>query len=593
MLNYTKVLKLCSAFYFLTKVAADFVEEIGNYSAKIRNAKQYIAEDKELPAGKKQLATKKLDEIEKIFIDLEKKQTPTLKSKLDGLLSDAIITEISILNYKFDDTIGELKNEADSFAADETEATGPDVRFVANGALGVELQDSSGGVNIIHIYRNSPAEKAGLMIGDLIVRVDNVPVKTSIDIGNLISKSADDIIEIKFKRANIEKSVIISFEADTDTPSLWEGQIGQDTQTDVPEEKILSSDYFNEVDIAPDLDLEKAPEELGEDEQSEPETSEYIEQLGYGTQAERPQGKLVGRKREGSWLAYRQWMASEEKSKYQILDDEFVGVTGNDLRSSGIQYGDLIIPSEAEVGEILQWKPEIQKKFLKNWSDSLNEKENMIRKSFGFPPIASPTWEEIAAYRKEMRIRLSRDPEGAKKTSERLKGALSEEEIKNLDSSKRQYNRVRYLIEKDKWPEILRKKRESDLQKKQERRQNEEFWAQEKIEQAKRMQERRQNEALWAQEKIEQAKRMQERRQREDIKQQEAAKRTKRREELKKIRLQQIKENAASLLGLSIDAPVDEILRAKRKLMLQREFGLHAPSISDIDKAVKILTENT
>jgi serine protease Do len=56
----------------------------------------------------------------------------------------------------------------------------------ANGALGIQMQDAASGVGIDRVFPKSPAEKAGLQGGDVVVRVGDKEVKNLTELRDLI-----------------------------------------------------------------------------------------------------------------------------------------------------------------------------------------------------------------------------------------------------------------------------------------------------------------------------------------------------------------------------------------------------------------------
>jgi S1-C subfamily serine protease len=77
---------------------------------------------------------------------------------------------------------------------------------VVHPAIGVFCKDgSTPGAEIVSIQPGSPAEKAGLRIGDLIVAIGDSEVKTQVDVGRITMRlRIGSAIEVKIKRAGQE-----------------------------------------------------------------------------------------------------------------------------------------------------------------------------------------------------------------------------------------------------------------------------------------------------------------------------------------------------------------------------------------------------
>ena len=70
----------------------------------------------------------------------------------------------------------------------------------------------TGEIKVIEVFPSSPAEKAGLLVGDKIIKVDNEDYidKTSVDISNYIKNSGKDKIILTVERENKEIDITIN-----------------------------------------------------------------------------------------------------------------------------------------------------------------------------------------------------------------------------------------------------------------------------------------------------------------------------------------------------------------------------------------------
>lgn len=96
----------------------------------------------------------------------------------------------------------------------ETEA------IVGIGAEVEEVQDSSSKyLRITDVYPGSPAEKAGLQVGDIIVQVDGLNITSASNFENMCTGNEGDIINIVVSR-NAEQIAVAAKVAEFNTPSV-------------------------------------------------------------------------------------------------------------------------------------------------------------------------------------------------------------------------------------------------------------------------------------------------------------------------------------------------------------------------------------
>lgn len=88
--------------------------------------------------------------------------------------------------------------------------------------MGVEIQkQSDGGIKIVNVFENSPAEKSGFKVGDFILKVGDKDV-TKMDVASvakLIKGKAGTKVKITIKRDNKEKTIELTRES-VDIPSV-------------------------------------------------------------------------------------------------------------------------------------------------------------------------------------------------------------------------------------------------------------------------------------------------------------------------------------------------------------------------------------
>lgn len=129
-----------------------------------------------------------------------------------------------INNYYVDEVIpGELMKKGidamlqslDPFTVYISEAQIEDFRFTTTGeygGIGAIIKKSKDNVIITELYDNSPAFKAGLKPGDLIIEIDNQPLnKASIqDVSNFLKGPSESNLDLKVLRKGVIKNILVT-----------------------------------------------------------------------------------------------------------------------------------------------------------------------------------------------------------------------------------------------------------------------------------------------------------------------------------------------------------------------------------------------
>jgi len=74
--------------------------------------------------------------------------------------------------------------------------------------LGITTSPAAGGLKIYRVLAGSPAAKAGLKVGDIILKADGKPIKTHKDLVDMLKKhKPGDVVEMEVLRG--EKTEIV------------------------------------------------------------------------------------------------------------------------------------------------------------------------------------------------------------------------------------------------------------------------------------------------------------------------------------------------------------------------------------------------
>ena len=76
--------------------------------------------------------------------------------------------------------------------------------------IGVQLEEGDNGLEIMEVVKESPAEKAGLKSGDVILKMDDKDIKTRADLSGVIGKhKIGDEVKFVVKRGDEEKEITV------------------------------------------------------------------------------------------------------------------------------------------------------------------------------------------------------------------------------------------------------------------------------------------------------------------------------------------------------------------------------------------------
>ena len=117
--------------------------------------------------------------------------------------------------------------------------------------LGISIESKPNGVNIIQAIQGTPAEKAGLKTGDLIKKVDSVPVKEPKElIGYIQSKGVGYEVIVEFERDRKPMKLAIKLEARPDEFAVVKKQLTGKPMPDFSLEGMNEKKTFTKKDIA-------------------------------------------------------------------------------------------------------------------------------------------------------------------------------------------------------------------------------------------------------------------------------------------------------------------------------------------------------
>jgi carboxyl-terminal processing protease len=154
-------------------------------------------------------------------LDLSSLQTTyqALKANYDGTLDDSKLIEAA--NKGMVDSLGDQytvffnKTEAASFNNDLTGTIG--------GGIGVELSLRNGQITVVRVLADNPAEKAGVAVGDVIAKVNDEVIPSTMTIDSVVTKIRGDAgttVKITVTRGTDMKDFTIT-RAEVTNPSVY------------------------------------------------------------------------------------------------------------------------------------------------------------------------------------------------------------------------------------------------------------------------------------------------------------------------------------------------------------------------------------
>ena len=115
--------------------------------------------------------------------------------------------------------------------------------------LGVRMNDSNGQVTVDKVFPNSPAKRAGIEDGDVILKIDGIAAEQMSDVVDQVSSSsAGDVLEVQIMRNNKEQSFKVKLVSWEDLASGLgneeEPKLSQDTERARPQLGVILDAEF-------------------------------------------------------------------------------------------------------------------------------------------------------------------------------------------------------------------------------------------------------------------------------------------------------------------------------------------------------------
>lgn len=135
-----------------------------------------------------------------------------LETAYNNILNSYVekVDQKELTNAAIDGMYKYLGDPYTSYLDEETTADLTDRLKGEYKGIGVEITKVDEGILVANVFEKSPAEQAGILIGDLIIKVNGASTldKTVKEVSNII-KNSDDEIKITVQRSGIEKEISV------------------------------------------------------------------------------------------------------------------------------------------------------------------------------------------------------------------------------------------------------------------------------------------------------------------------------------------------------------------------------------------------
>lgn len=135
-----------------------------------------------------------------------------LETAYNNILNSYVekVNQKELTNAAIDGMYKYLGDPYTSYLDEETTADLTDRLKGEYKGIGVEITKVDEGILVANVFEKSPAEQAGILIGDLIIKVNGESTldKTVKEVSNII-KNSDDEIKITVQRSGIEKEISV------------------------------------------------------------------------------------------------------------------------------------------------------------------------------------------------------------------------------------------------------------------------------------------------------------------------------------------------------------------------------------------------
>jgi C-terminal processing protease CtpA/Prc len=124
-------------------------------------------------------------------LDLSSLQTTyrTLKANYDGTIDDKALTEAA--NKGMVSALGDPYTLY--FNAKDAADFNNDLTGTIGGGIGVELSLRNEQISVVRVLADNPAQKAGMAVGDVIAKVNDIAVPATMSINDVVSKIRGDV----------------------------------------------------------------------------------------------------------------------------------------------------------------------------------------------------------------------------------------------------------------------------------------------------------------------------------------------------------------------------------------------------------------